>query len=174
VNASSLQLLKLLGSGVRPGSLPAAAPNAAGQTAFADLLSRAKDGSLASAAPVTIAGDAGVSCSDDQLARLSLGADRLEAAGVRTALVNIDGQKLILDVHARSITGRASGADGIVSGVDGVIDLGDARSAVASALNPPGAGIAPGAGSAGATAGPGVLSTQSPSLLKLLAGLSPA
>ncbi len=159
----------MLGSGVRPDSMRATSAPAAGesQAAFADLLRQARDGTLASTAPVTIAGDAEVSCSDEQLARLSLGADKLEAAGVRTAMVNIDGQQLILDVHARSIVGRASAENGVIAGIDGVLDLGDFRSGDLAATATP-------VGTGATTARPPSSLAQNQSLMKLLADVSGA
>ena len=166
VNTSSAQLLRMLGSGVRPDSARAVASPAAGasQAAFADLLKQARDGTLSSAAPVSVAGDANVTCSDDQLARLSLGADKLEAAGVRTAMVSIDGQKLILDVHARSVVGAANAENGVVAGIDGVMDLGDFRAGGQTAAAAPGTGAT--------TALPPSSLAQNQSLMKLLADLS--
>jgi hypothetical protein len=164
VTTSALQLLRQLGSGVRPDAIGAGAPAGAQASAFADLLRQARDGTLASTSPVEIAGDAEVSCSDEQLARLSLAADKLEAAGVRTALVTIDGQRLIMDVHARQITGAATAENGVVSGIDGVMDLGDARAGGAAAA------IAPAASATSASIPAGLAQNQS--LMKLLAGLS--
>jgi len=146
VNATSLDLLRLLGSGIQPLGAPGQASSApaVGPGSFADLLKQAQDGSLVSKLPVTIGPDAGVKLDDNQLARVSLAADKLEAAGVKTALVNIDGQKLILDVHSRQITGAAGDASGIVAGVDGAVDLGDQRAAGAAgttglpSITPPG------------------------------------
>ncbi|HEX2253130.1 MAG TPA: dethiobiotin synthetase, partial [Thermoanaerobaculia bacterium] len=48
---------------------------------FADLLRRAASGELVSGVPVSVDRDAGVALSEDQLARLSLAADRAEAEG---------------------------------------------------------------------------------------------
>jgi hypothetical protein len=164
VNSTSAQLLKMLGSGVRPDSMKASTPAAAGagQTAFADLLKQARDGTLSSAAPVSVSSDANVTCSDDQLARLSLGADKLETAGVRTAMVNIDGQQLILDVHARTVTGAAKAENGVVSGIDGTLDLGDFRAGGQAVAAQPGA----------TTALPPSSLAQNQSLMKLLADVS--
>lgn len=97
------------------------------QASFAELLDRAKDGSLGSARPVTVESDSGVTLDAGQSLRVSLAADRAEAAGLRQALVLIDGQSLLLDVNQRQITGRAKSANGVVAGVDGVIDLGGAK-----------------------------------------------
>jgi hypothetical protein len=181
MNINSAQLLRMLGSGVQPitGGASPSASNTAAPVSFANLLQQARDGSLTSAAPVSLASDSGVTCSPDQLARLSLGADKLEAAGVRTALVNIDGQQLVMDVHQRQIIGNAKSQDGLISGIDGVIDLGDARSASAAggsgaATGQAGAGAALSAGTAGAIPAPNALASKNQSLLKLLADVSAA
>ena len=162
MTTSATQLLKLLGSGIRP-SEPSANSGPAGiaKGLFADLLKQAQDGSLASRLPVTISSEAealGLHLNEDQLARLVFAADKLETAGVRTALVSMDGHKLLLDVHGRQITARADAQDGLVGGIDGVIDLGDMndagvapdgtngaqrlRSGAASRLGPPSAALA--------------------------------
>lgn len=181
MNATSAQLLKLLSSGIRPADMgvrPGAGSQGAGTTPFADLLRQARDGGLVSSIPVTIAGDAesaGVRLGEDQLARLSLAADKLETAGVRTALVSIDGQKLVLDVHARRITGPAQSEDGIVAGIDGAIELGDLRPRDTLALSEAqntliGAGIAP--GPSRMLGLPSGLPIGNPGMAKLLAELA--
>lgn len=113
------------GAATRPTG-PAAAPGAA----FADLLSRAQAGEIASERPVSISDDAaaaGVKLDAQQLARISAAADRAEVAGIRNALVLIDGQALTLDVANRTITGAATASGdagpGVVAGIDGLINL---------------------------------------------------
>ncbi|MBY0310462.1 MAG: hypothetical protein K2W85_00175 [Phycisphaerales bacterium] len=140
MNVSSAQLLKMLGSGVLPPGVSTPPKTGVEQASFADLLNRAREGTLGSAQPVTIGDNAGVTLNDEQLARLSLAADQLESSGVRTALINIDGQKLIMDVSQREISGVAP-ASGPVPGIDGMIDLGDARTPASIAL--PGAPTPP-------------------------------
>lgn len=128
MSMSAIQLLRQLSSGVRPPGVSATPKTGIEQTSFTDLLKKAQSGELVSKTPVTIASDAEIALSDDQLARLSFAADKLEAAGVRTALVSIDGQKLLLDISSRQVLGAATSAEGVYSGIDGVLDLGDARS----------------------------------------------
>lgn len=175
MDIGATQLLRMLGSGVRPMSGPAdgGAGGAAAPVSFANLLQQAREGSLTSAAPVSIAHDAGVECSEDQLARLSLAADKLEAAGVRSALINIDGQQLVLDVHLRQVIGPAKANNGLIAGIDGVMDLGDARSASQTGAGTAPAGTA-GAQSAGLLQSAGGLAARNQSLLKLLAELPAA
>ncbi len=89
---------------------------------FADLLQSARDGTLVSNRPVTVAQNAKLTLSDDQLARLSLAADRAEASGLRRALVTIDEQRVVLDVQNRTVE-PATSENGVLEGIDGVIDL---------------------------------------------------
>ncbi len=171
MDVSSAQLLKLLGSGVLPPGVNAAPRSSVEQASFADLLNRARQGTLGSARPITVSDDIGVTLTDDQQARLSLAADQLETAGVRVAMVSIDGQKLILDVTQREITGIAP-ADGPVPNIDGAIDLGD--------LRPPPELTLPGATPVaaeqikptGSTLTPPSSLPQSPTLLHLLASMT--
>lgn len=127
MSANSIQLLRQLSSGVRPPGVSAAPKPDVAQASFTDLLKKAQSGELVSKTPVTLASDAEISLSDDQLARLSFAADKLEAAGVRTALISIDGKKLLLDVSSRQVLGAATSAEGVFAGIDGMLDLGDAR-----------------------------------------------
>jgi len=90
---------------------------------FADLLQRARDGTLASNRPVTIEDGQGLNLNEAQLARLSLAADRAEAAGLRKALVMIDDQRVILDVQQRTIVAASASDSGVLDGIDGVLDL---------------------------------------------------
>ncbi len=120
------QMLRQLGTAGAPRAVqaPAGSPRA-DEGAFAELLKRAREGTLASNRPVSVEKSAGVALSEEQLARLSLAADRAEAAGLRTALVLIDDRRLILDVHQRSVVGVAAPEQGVLDGIDGVIDLAD-------------------------------------------------
>lgn len=121
-------LLRQLASGLRTGAAGSTTAStgvtgavASGQ--FADLLRRAQSGELDSNRPVSINSDAGVNLSEDQLAQISLAADKAEVAGVRNALVLIGGQAVRLDVGSRTITGAADLSAGVLAGVDGVINL---------------------------------------------------
>lgn len=123
-----IQLLRSLAQGGRTtgaGLAGAGWTSAAGAEGpgFAELLRRVQSGELSSRAPVSVDPDVEVELSEEQLAKLSLAADRAEAAGVQQALVLVDGQRLVLDVRQRRITGIAEGEGGVVAGVDGVIDL---------------------------------------------------
>lgn len=133
------QLLRLLGSGVKPaaildgatraaGSLASGLANA-GEAAFAELLAQAQAGELSSHKLVSVDPDAGVTLTDEQKARLSLAADQAEAQGLRTALVVFDDQQVVLDVGTRTVTSIAdltptgTAQSGLLAGVDGVINL---------------------------------------------------
>ncbi len=121
---TAVQLLRALGSGIRPagGEQPAA-----GAASFAEMLESAKAGTVSSGLAVEVAPDAGVNLTNDQLARVAQAADRAEASGAHRALVEIDGQRLMLDVASRTVTGHAAeGPGGVVTGVDAVIRVPDA------------------------------------------------
>lgn len=124
-----INLLRSLSTGsasqAQSKAMGASGPDAGGEINFAELLRQAQDGEISSKLPVTIDPDVEAGLSDEQLVKLSQAADRAEAAGVRTALVLVDGKRLVLDVHQRRVTGFAddSAGAGIVGGVDGVIDL---------------------------------------------------
>lgn len=179
MNISSAQLMKLLASGVRPADGNGQSTSSVGSAsqAFADLLKQAQDGGLASELPVTLGSDAeGISLDGGQLARLSIASDQLETSGIRTALVKIDGQQLVLDVHARQVTGRAEASNGITGGIDGVLDLGDARSGGTAAnaqQSPVGTDIAPSFGAKKASLGfPSSSLSGNQDVLNLLASLA--
>lgn len=143
---SPINLLKLLGSGIRPTDSPPANPHALaqGQAAFSSLLDKARAGELSSHKLVSIDEDSGVQLSDSQLAQLSLAADHAEAAGLRQALVIFDDQQVLLDVQARSVTKPAnlsssSDRPAILADIDGVINLSSllpSASATAAILPP--------------------------------------
>lgn len=136
--AQMLRQLGLAGAANTRSAGGAAATPAGDGAAFTELLQRARDGTLQSARPVEVDLGAGVKLSDEQLARLSLAADRAEAAGLRTALVLIDDQRLIMDVHQRTIIGAATPEQGVLEGIDGVIDLASLLSPAQAAPPPPG------------------------------------
>lgn len=142
---------------------------------FAALLKQAQTGELTTRDAVTIDPDVSVELSDEQMLKLSVATDKAEAAGVQTALVLVDGKRLVLDVRQRRITGEASVIEGtgIVSGVDGVIDLAAQASETPRGIFGP--LVLPGAeGASGRkSSGPPVRS-ENASVLKLLAELKKA
>ena len=131
MSADSTDLLRLLGAGA--GNVGGVSkvravgnPLEAGEldsAAFAKLLEQAEAGQVSSGIAVTIGKDAGVSLSEADLQKLAVAADKAEAAGIRQALVLTGSQALVLDVHTRTIVGKASIKDGVVGGIDGVIRL---------------------------------------------------
>lgn len=152
--ATDNMMLKLLSAGPKPqirGAFESTSTAGPESGQFARLLELARDGALSSNRPVTLSESAGsVRLSEDQLASLSLAADRAEAAGIRTAIVLLDDQAVILDVPTRSITGPATleGAQigGVFGGVDGVINLAVESKTFSSQtdglqLSPAGAGL---------------------------------
>ena len=142
-----LQLLRALGGGARAPASPA--PEG---PSFDELLGRAREGSLETGLPVSIASGAGVELSPGQLERLSGVLDRAHAEGASRIVVMMDGLTLDVDVLARTVLGNADLADGrVLTGVDGIVRLAptDAESQM---LAPPGAGAV------------------NPSLQKILAG----
>lgn len=110
-------------AGARPVTPVAPARSATGleKLGFADLLNKARAGELQTSLPVTVDEGVGAELSADQLARLAKAADRAEAAGLATALVQLDGQNLLLDVQQRRVTGVVDSTRSVASGIDGVI-----------------------------------------------------
>lgn len=175
-----VQLLKHLAHGSAPGA------NTAGSapiesSSFADLLESARNGELSKNAPITVDPDVTASLTDDQLAALSFAADKAEAAGIRTALVRVGGQQLVLDVASRRITASATAESGVIAGVDGVLDLDQQQHStppqglfgplVLRTETPTSGGSSR---SPQSLALPGAGTLENPSLARLLAGLNKA
>lgn len=99
-------LLRLLGSGVRPdGALPRRA-HAADHAGFADLLARVRAGEVSSGLGVEVAPGAKVELSRGQLDRLAVALDAAEARGYGRILALIDGRVLAIDVPGRMVLGE--------------------------------------------------------------------
>lgn len=116
-------LASLLGAagGLRAGASASSGLHA-GSIDFARLLEQAQAAELESGRAVTVARGVEVALSEDQLGRIAAAADRAEAAGAITAAVLIDGEALVMDVAARTITGRLDmGAGEAFYGVDTVV-----------------------------------------------------
>jgi len=141
-------LLRMLGSGVTPGversgaGAPAARATGAPGADFSALLEQAKAGTLSSGRTVKIARGAGVSLSEDQIARVSAAADRAESQGATNALIMIDGLALKVDLTMREITGQADlTGGGVLTGFDAVVSAPKAgRNPAAAPLPSAGAG----------------------------------
>lgn len=124
MSISPLDMLKRLGSGVRPDgpgpSAPAGTP-APDAGAFSDLLAKVRAGQVSSGRRVECPAGCGVELTDDQLDRLSVVADAAEAAGAWRMVASIDGKSVVVDVEQRQVLGTAD--DGIVTGVDAVVTV---------------------------------------------------
>lgn len=133
MTTDSTQLLRMLGSGVRPAALPHSTidpkPGSLDEADFAELLKQAAHGKLSSNRPVTVEKGVGVELSDTDHAALADAADRAEAAGLRKALVYLGDKALILNVQTRSITAQADPNSGVLTGIDGVLRASPASSA---------------------------------------------
>ena len=129
-------LLQMLGSGVGLiGRIAGGKP--VEDASFADLLERAAGGTLRSGEPVRVAASSGVELSADQLDRVRVAADRLDAAGAAEGLILVDGMALRYDVLTRTITGEADLGEG-VSGIDAVVRAPGEGSADGVVTAPPG------------------------------------
>jgi hypothetical protein len=125
------EMLRALGSGVRPAAAGAAAGTgktgtraAIEESGFADLLQSARSGEISSTRRVTVDLAAGVSLTDEELSQLAAAADKAEAAGIRRALVFVGDKPLVLDVQTRSVVGKAELSYGCVTGIDGAVRVG--------------------------------------------------
>jgi hypothetical protein len=121
---NAIDLLRTLGAGKSSASSNSAAGTQLAGSNFADLLNKASGGLLSSGLQVSVAKDANVDLSQDQLQRLSKAADAAEAQGANRVLVMMDGQAYKLDVGVRQITGKVD-MSGVVTGVDGVVAVPD-------------------------------------------------
>lgn len=116
MTTSPVDLLRKLGSGVRPdASSGSASAQGAGGIDFGALLERVRSGEVASGRPVTVSSEAGVELSQEQLSRLSIAADAAEATGAHTLLALVDGKALTIDVPTRSVTGGPAALSGRVA-----------------------------------------------------------
>lgn len=120
VNADDL--LKVLGSGVRPAGVegPRPGPGSTGPIDFSKLLANARGGDVRSGLPVALDPGLGVELDASGHERLSAAVDRLEAAGAARGVVMLDGHALVVDVSERRAIGLVSEASEVV-GVQGVV-----------------------------------------------------
>lgn len=105
---NGIDLLRKLGSGVMPAGVsgtPATLGRADQGAIFESLLKGAFNAEESSGQTVSAA--AGVTLSEEQLGRLAKAADKAEAAGAKSALIELDGAFYKLDVASRQITGVA-------------------------------------------------------------------
>ncbi len=113
-------LLKVLGSGVRPAGVEGPGAGGAGAFDFARLLASARGGDVRSGLPVVMDSRLGVELDASGHERLSAAVDRLEAAGAARGVVMIDGHALVVDVAGRRVTGLVNHESEVV-GVQGVV-----------------------------------------------------
>ncbi len=131
MTSNAADLLRILGgnggaSRVRPSTQaqPQSLEELTRTGSFADLLSAARKGEMPGGPQVSVARDAGVQFTPEQLQRLTVAADMAQAAGATRALVRIDGQSVLLDVGARTITAKVNAAPGqVVTGIDSLIEV---------------------------------------------------
>lgn len=135
-------LLRRLAGVVAPGPTRGAAgpentpglagsATATGAPAFAELFRQAQRGEVASGLNVSVSPRLKVDLSPQQLQRLSLAADKAQAAGLRHALVLIDGVPLKLDVVSRTVTEVVNPSESVVRGIDGFVAVADANAEAA-------------------------------------------
>lgn len=123
--------LRLLASGVLPAGIEPARSSRglssaeAASADFRQLLLKAHNDELASGRALSLAPGVNVPLSEDQSSRLSLAADRAEAAGARHAIVLLDDQALRIDVANRQILGTVDlSQPGVLTGIDAVVRAG--------------------------------------------------
>lgn len=139
----SADLLRLLGSGVRPVG-PASGASGAALTPsapFADILSAARSGGIESGREVRYAKGSIGAADARTLAALSRAADAAEASGATRLLAVSGGRAFTIDLTTREIVGERSSqttdpAGALFTGVDAVAVLPDDRAESAPVLAP--------------------------------------
>lgn len=124
MTTSAADLLKVLGSGIRPvpSNDPAKAPIES--TAFADLLAGVRAGNVSSGQSLSFASGVDAELSADQLSRLSRAADAAEASGSARMLAIIDDQAVTIDVASRTIESvRPWDQAGMLTDIDSVVRI---------------------------------------------------
>ncbi len=137
---SPLDLLRMLGSGLRPdGAAATNQPESSGD--FAVLLAQARAGGLETGMPVSLAAGSGVELDAAQLDRLGGVVDRAHAEGATRIVVMMDGKALDVDVLSRRVLGEADLSGGrVLTGIDGFVRLGAGDDAQQPVLALPDAG----------------------------------
>lgn len=138
----SVDLLRKLGSGVRPdGNAEASPPNTSAieREPFQGLLLRARAGELASGRDVRMAAGGDVEFDQEMMSRLSEAADAAQAAGAERLLAWVDGRVVGVDLGAREARAidRADGE--ILTGFDAAVILTRESPDAARILPAPGA-----------------------------------
>lgn len=113
-------LLAKLGSGITPTDRSQSLSAGTDALDFAGMLSKAKAGELRSGRAVEVDPAVDVSLTDDQLARISEAADRIESSGSSKAIVLIDGRAIKIDVMTRRVIGEVDMQQAVATGIDAV------------------------------------------------------
>lgn len=123
MTTSPADMLRALGSGVRPAGAdaPATATTIEG-AGFSDLLARVRAGQVSSGQALTVGQGVDAALSSDQMSRLATATDAAEAAGVGRLLAVIDDQAVTIDVSSRTIE-RVRGwpSAGLMTDIDAAV-----------------------------------------------------
>lgn len=126
MTSNGLDILNLLGSGVRPVDTGVSRPaNPIAGVDFANMLSQAQRGELRTGLDVAISPALDLSLTPEQKSALSAAADQAESSGATQSLVVLDRMALVLDVTARQVVDIADlSRPGVLAGIDSVIRAG--------------------------------------------------
>jgi hypothetical protein len=114
-------MLRKLGSGVRPEAPAAIGRAGVSERGFADLLRAAEAGEISTGRSVEVEKGSNLTLTDAQRARLAGLGDKAQLAGVSRVLVQTDGLWLRLDAEARTVSKvDATTPNDIIMGIDGV------------------------------------------------------
>lgn len=125
MTSSPVDLLKQLGSGIRPdGVTPTHRRTAIDESNFGEMLDSVRQGDIASEHPITISGTIAdqVQLTDEQMAQLATATDAAEAAGATRIVAVVGGQALTVDVLTRRVEDVAPASSArLMTGVDAVV-----------------------------------------------------
>jgi hypothetical protein len=114
-------MLRKLGSGVRPEAPAAIGRAGVSERGFADLLRAAEAGEISTGRSVDVEKGANLTLTDAQRARLAGLSDKAQLAGVSRVLVQTGGVWLCLNADARTVSkADAITPNDIITGIDGV------------------------------------------------------
>jgi len=130
MTTTGVELLRLLGSGVRPdGASPQQAGAAIEGVDFGALLKKAESGAIDSGRRVQVPQALGLKLTDGQIDRLSRAADAAEASGAMRMLALIDGEAVVVDIVTRtvekSLGSSVAGAVDVLTGIDAAVKIPD-------------------------------------------------
>lgn len=143
MSINATELLRKLAGGAGLTTTAQGNAGAAGASTFAGMLTKASGlQSPSSGIAVTVEPFAGVELSAGQLERIAQSADMAEREGATRALVLIDDQMLMMDVTARTITGKADSSSQVLTDFDAVVRVPPADSnAMGPKVGLPGNGL---------------------------------